>query len=285
MKRVNWHLELCFALLTMFLFLATLFLNAWLFKRLEFVPGITWIFLPAGIRLLCTLLFAHSGAVGLLLASWLVGFLHYFPEDAERALVGGIISGGAPYLVYLAARRFWGLHSSLANLSTSRLLSLAIAYAFCNAFLHLLYFAWREQPELLQGLLATWAARCSCCTCSRAAWPWCPAGPDLHRELLEGLAFAQCPDYPVGLAAAPARPGFAVGPAVFDGPDLIAGICPSAGSLVEPEVTGRDAVGLHLGLDVGDGMLDFLLPQLLGFCHELFRLCLQFEVGRHKSSD
>ncbi len=57
---------------TMVLFVATLALNEWLFSGLEFVKGINWIYLPAGVRLLSTLLFGASGALGLLLVSWLV---------------------------------------------------------------------------------------------------------------------------------------------------------------------------------------------------------------------
>ena len=46
---------------TMVLFVATLALNEWLFSGLEFVKGINWIYLPAGVRLLSTLLFGASG--------------------------------------------------------------------------------------------------------------------------------------------------------------------------------------------------------------------------------
>jgi len=139
---------------TVAMFAATLALNHWLFSRLEFASGINWIYLPAGVRLLATLLFAEAGAVGLLLVSWAVDFLWFFPADPDRAFIGGIISTIAPYGVYLLARRAYGLQASLANLTPARLLLLALAYAVTGPLLQHLYFAWRGQSNLVSGFVA-----------------------------------------------------------------------------------------------------------------------------------
>jgi hypothetical protein len=148
------QLQIAMVATTVVLFLAALAVNHWLFLRLEFAAGINWIYLPAGVRLLATLLFAEAGAVGLLLVSWAVNFLLFFPDDPQRAFIGGIISAAAPYGVYLIARRVDGLQSSLANLTPRRLLVLAVAYATVNPLLHHLYFAWRGQPDLITGFIA-----------------------------------------------------------------------------------------------------------------------------------
>jgi hypothetical protein len=81
---------------TIVLFLAALWLNDWLFLRLEFTAGINWVYLPAGMRLICTLLFAEAGAVGLLLVSWFVSHVYFFPDDPQRAFMGGILATVAP---------------------------------------------------------------------------------------------------------------------------------------------------------------------------------------------
>jgi hypothetical protein len=141
-------------LTTMVLFTAMLALNVVLFKALEFAPGISWVYLPAGMRLLCTLLFAEAGAVGLLIVSWLVSFEYFFPNDFERAFMGGLIASGAPYLVYLVARHFYGLDTSLRNLTSGRLLVLALAYSLSSPLLHHLWFATRGQDDLLRGFFA-----------------------------------------------------------------------------------------------------------------------------------
>lgn len=141
-------------LATMVLFAAMLALNEWLFRWLEFAPGINYVYLPAGMRLLCTLLFAEAGAVGLLLVSWGVDFLLMFPGQFDRAFWGGIVATVAPYGVYRLACWRYGLQSSLANLTPRRLLMLVLAYSVASPLLHHLYFAWRGQHHLLRGFFA-----------------------------------------------------------------------------------------------------------------------------------
>ena len=63
-------LQLGMIMITIVAFLTMVGVNELLFKAGEFVPGINWIYLPAGVRLLATLLFGLSGAVGLLLSAW-----------------------------------------------------------------------------------------------------------------------------------------------------------------------------------------------------------------------
>jgi hypothetical protein len=139
---------------TMLLFVVTLILNELLFRRLEFIPGVSWIYLPAGIRLLCTLLFAEAGAVGLLLVSWLVCFFYFFPNDPVRSFAGGILAAVAPYSVYCIARHTYGLKASLANLTPANLLQCALMFSLASPLLHHLWFAYYEhKPDLLHSFL------------------------------------------------------------------------------------------------------------------------------------
>jgi hypothetical protein len=140
---------------TMALFIAALALNEVLFRHFEFAPGISWIYLPAGVRLLCTLLFGGAGALGLLLVSWLVCFTYFFPDDPVRSFAGGILASAAPYLVYLGAQYFSGLRATLANLSPARLLGCACAFSLASPLLHHLWFAFYEhKPNLATSFVA-----------------------------------------------------------------------------------------------------------------------------------
>jgi len=145
----QFKLPLAMVAATMVLFVTALGVNELLFTSLDFAPGISWIYLPAGVRLLCTLLFGGSGAIGLLLVSWLVCFFHFFPNDPVRSLAGGILASAAPYLVYLFARRWFGLRSSLVNLSPQRLLVCALAFSLASPLLHHLWFALYEHKDHL----------------------------------------------------------------------------------------------------------------------------------------
>lgn len=147
-------------LITIFFFLVLYTLNEWLFRSFEFGPGINLIYLPAGARLLCVLLFAETGAVGLLVVSWLINFLVLFPDEPVRALAGGIVAAVAPYLAYLADRRLFGLRPSLANLSSRRLLACVLFYSIASPVLHHLWFALHGDPLSLRGLAAMSVGDC-----------------------------------------------------------------------------------------------------------------------------
>jgi hypothetical protein len=150
----QYKLHLAMAAATVTLFVAALLVNELVFPHLSFAPGINWIYLPAGVRLLCTLLFAEAGAVGLLLASWLVCFFYFFPNDPVRSIVGGILATAAPYLVYRGAQQVFGLRASLTNLSPKRLLYCALAFSLASPLLHHLWFAlYEHRPDLLSSFL------------------------------------------------------------------------------------------------------------------------------------
>jgi hypothetical protein len=154
MNAFNLRLQSAMVLATIVLFSAMLAINEWLFRRFEFTPGINLVYLPAGMRLLCTLLFAEAGAIGLLIVSWIVSFFLFFPGQFDRPFWGGILATLAPYLVYRGARGLYGLDASLANLTPRRLLVLVLAYSIASPLLHHVYFALNGQDDLLRGFVA-----------------------------------------------------------------------------------------------------------------------------------
>jgi hypothetical protein len=126
-------------------------LNELFFRRAEFLQGIGWIYIPAGTRLLCTLLFGRAGMVGLLATGWVATYWYYFPGDAVRATMGTLAGAVGPYLVYVLARRRYGLAASLANLTPRRLLACAAACSVASPLLHHLWFLLRGDDDLLPG--------------------------------------------------------------------------------------------------------------------------------------
>ena len=128
-------------------------LNAYAFHAFEVHAGASWIFLPAGLRLLCTLLFGGEGAIGLLLASALLILTDFPPMDPLTLMVAPLLSAGAPYLVYRLALRS-GMPASLEKLTPLRLAQLGILYAFASAGLHAIWFWLRGvHPDLLGGFV------------------------------------------------------------------------------------------------------------------------------------
>lgn len=137
----NWRLRLTSVIGTVIVFVLSLWINQEVFTHSEFVRGVNWIYLPSGVRLLATLLLGADGATGLLIASWLVDFLYFFPHDPIRSIAGGIIATVAPYGVYRLAREHYGLQASLTNLTPKRLLVLALAFSVANPLLTNIWLA------------------------------------------------------------------------------------------------------------------------------------------------
>lgn len=136
---------------------AVMVLNEPFFKDTEFLQGIGWIYLPAGTRLLCTLMFGPWGALGLIITGWFACYWYYFPGDAVRATSGTIAGAIGPYLVYVVAQRQFGLRTSLTNLTPRRLLYCALGCAFASPLLHHLWFALHGSDNLWPGFFVMFA--------------------------------------------------------------------------------------------------------------------------------
>lgn len=132
------------ASVTVIIFLISLVANELFFAHSEFVRGANWIYLPAGVRLLATLLFGLAGATGLLVASWIACFLYFFPDDFIRSAMGGVISTAAPLAAYLLACKVLRMGRNLRNLTPAGLLFCVLLYALLNSGLH---YAWAVISE------------------------------------------------------------------------------------------------------------------------------------------
>lgn len=138
------RLNLLTVTITVVVYMLVYMTNDWLFKHIEFTQGIAWIYLPAGIRLICTLLFAEAGVLGILLASLLTSSIYaLFPGDPVTTIGYSIISALAPYLAYRFTLQEMRLQRSLSNLTTTRLLACVLLYGLANPLLQLLWFVLR----------------------------------------------------------------------------------------------------------------------------------------------
>ncbi|MFN3790893.1 hypothetical protein [Massilia sp.] len=122
--------------ITVIAFLGLNWINELLFIGFEHSSGVNWIFLPAGIRLLATLLFGFAGFVGLLLAGFYLNFQHFAFADEARAVYGAIAGAGGPYLAYLFAKHWFDLGPRLRNLTAGRLLFTGLLCGVMSPALH-----------------------------------------------------------------------------------------------------------------------------------------------------
>jgi hypothetical protein len=143
--RINRHLW--WVILTFSSFLVLNRLNELLFSRFEYTTGVNWFFLPAGIRLLSTLLFGLAGFEGLVLAGLYLNFYHFAFADPVRAWTGALAGAIGPYLAYLFAKHWFSLGAGLQGLTSGRLAFLALLCGVMSPLAHLA-FAWAETGEV-----------------------------------------------------------------------------------------------------------------------------------------
>jgi hypothetical protein len=121
---------------TTIVFLGLNWVNELAFLGLEHSNGVNWIFLPAGIRLLATLLFGLAGFEGLLLAGLYLNFWHFDFQSDFRAWSGAFASAAGPYVAALFARHWFDIRARLQGLTVRRLLFTALLCGFMSPVLH-----------------------------------------------------------------------------------------------------------------------------------------------------
>lgn len=147
------RVKILMVIVTMFAFLTALLVNELLFIRYEFIPGVNWIFLPGGIRVLALLLFGSAGALGLLLVSLLICYFYFFPGDVSRSVAGGLIAAGAPYLAYRAFRAIYGPKPTFSTMSFTQLSVCALLFSILSPLLHHLWFILRGDHASFESLM------------------------------------------------------------------------------------------------------------------------------------
>lgn len=114
-------------------------LNRWAFSSIDVTVFISWIFLPAAIRMLAIMAFDWVGAVGLF-----AGALFTNQADPTISLNDGIVlaflSSAGPLVAFWCCTRLLRLPFTLAGLTAKQLLVFATVGAVLNAVPHNIYF-------------------------------------------------------------------------------------------------------------------------------------------------
>lgn len=110
--------------------------NDLLFSWLEHVPGVNWIYLPAGFRVLLVLSMNWSGALGIMLGGWIIDLGLRQEPLALRFLANGVVSGFAPLVVKVLMQKRGLFSVQLHDLNIFHLLHFVLLYAACNSIGH-----------------------------------------------------------------------------------------------------------------------------------------------------
>ena len=132
------------ALISAALYSALFFLNDRLTEALKYDLGVSWVYLPAGLRLFLILIFGLAGAIGIAVASFAISYFGVFPPDLVTCIGIGLISGFAPLLAKWVVVSNTHISNDLSNLSLQKIIFCVMVYALVSAGLHQYWFTLRD---------------------------------------------------------------------------------------------------------------------------------------------
>ena len=129
------------------LYAASFSINSYAMDSFSFSLGVSWVFLPAGMRLLLTLLLDKNGAIGIAIASIAISLGFYF-DDPILGIGAGIISGLAPYIAKLLVFRDSSLNSDLSKLDAKQLLNCVFVFSIVSPLMHQAWYSLHNRDGL-----------------------------------------------------------------------------------------------------------------------------------------
>jgi hypothetical protein len=131
-------------LISALLYSALFFFNDWITEMLKYDLGVSWIYLPAGLRLFLILIFGLAGAIGIAAASFAISYFGVFPPDLLTCIGVGLISGFAPLFAKWVVVSNTYISNDLSNLSMQKILLCIVVYALMSSAFHQYWFVLRD---------------------------------------------------------------------------------------------------------------------------------------------
>ena len=141
-------------LISALVYLLFFYLNKLFFASYEFSYGVNWIFIPSGIQLLLVLVAGVYGAIGIFLASVVIGLQNYYLDSVFLTLITAFISGSSPLLARKICFDFLGVNKNLRNITFSLIVKMSLIFGLISASLHQVWFFYNNKSDdVLNSLL------------------------------------------------------------------------------------------------------------------------------------
>ena len=122
-------------------------LNLWLTSPISPENGAHWIFIPAGLALLLSLVFPISGPLGITLAAFPIALYIRFPGELIASLGIAITAGLAPFISRSLVVNGLKIYPDLSNLSTRNLTLCVLIYSLVRALIHHNWYLFMDLRE------------------------------------------------------------------------------------------------------------------------------------------
>lgn len=125
-----------------------------LFKFTEFIPGVNWFYLPAGLRVVLVIVAGVYGAIGITVATLIIDLIHMQDLQGFTLLFTPIVSGFGPLLAMHIVLRQRDEHGN-PKFNAIQLIQFGLVYAILNAALHQFVW-WYFQRKASVALIDIW---------------------------------------------------------------------------------------------------------------------------------
>lgn len=133
-RRVSLSLAAALCVIFFLLYLASFKLNNWLFNDQVYVQGVSWVFLPAGIKLLAVLVARWWGVLGVALAGLWMTHSDVWTDGHWLEHLGNIVVWlVVPFLSIQVLLNWWRLRPDLSNLTFHRLFAINALFTAISA--------------------------------------------------------------------------------------------------------------------------------------------------------
>ena len=132
-KNYRLHLVIAISWLVLYTF------NYYVFAPLEYKSHISFIFLPAGLRIAFATIFRIEATIGLFLGSLLTGYLFLEGQYRSDMLVFALLSTFSPIAAVYTVNLFTNIGKQCQNLTIYSATAISIVYASYCAFFHNFY--------------------------------------------------------------------------------------------------------------------------------------------------
>lgn len=109
-------------------------LNILLFRNASISPMVSWVFLPAGIKIISVIIFNQLGVLGLFFGALTTYYLNGF--NVSSPLILSSVSAISPYIAIHLSRYILKLDNLYSDMSGRQLLFISTMYAIVNTLLH-----------------------------------------------------------------------------------------------------------------------------------------------------
>lgn len=129
--------------------------NAWLFADLVYRENVSWVFLPAGFRIILVLVLGLPGSLGIALGTWYLDRELLSTGTTRLVMLNGLVSGFMPYLVMKFISKGKSLNQLMQELTAHRLLNFTLIFSAANSVAHQLVWA-LHQGSTVNILVDVW---------------------------------------------------------------------------------------------------------------------------------